>query len=70
MSDGKPYGPERFKAIVRERYIISKFINTSYNDVGDMTPLEREYIIGFIAEEKKREEELIAEKSKKKGKRR
>lgn len=71
MSDGRPYGPERFKNIVKERYLISKFTNTSYNDVGDITPLEREYILGFIAEEKKKEEELIKEKSNnKKGKRR
>ena len=38
--------------------------------MGEITPLEREYILGFIADEKKKEQELLEEKSKKKGKRR
>jgi len=57
--DGKPYGPYRFKEIVRERYLISKNINTSYNDVGQITPRERGYIIEFIADEIKRSKDLI-----------
>jgi len=36
--------------------------------VGDITPLEREYIIGFIADEKKREKELQEEKAMTKNK--
>lgn len=57
--EGKPYGPHRFKELVRERYLISKNINTSYNDIGRITPKEREYIIQFIADEIKRSKELI-----------
>lgn len=57
--EGKPYGPYRFKELVRERYLISKNINTSYNDIGRITPKEREYIIQFIADEIKRSKELI-----------
>ena len=34
-------------------------MNTSYNDIGKITPLERQYIIEFIIEERKKEEELI-----------
>lgn len=57
-----PYGPERFKQIVEERYEISKNINTSYTDLGKITPLERKYILGFIIEEKKKEKQYIQEK--------
>ena len=47
-SDGKPYGPIRYKNIVRERYEISKRMNTSYNELGEITPREREYLLEFI----------------------
>lgn len=57
--DGKPYGPCRYKELVKERYLISKAMNTSYNDIGKITPLERQYIIEFIIEERKKEEELL-----------
>lgn len=49
--DGKPYGPYRFKEIVRERYLISREINTSYTDTGQITPAERGYLIEFIADD-------------------
>lgn len=55
--DGKPYGPIRYEEIVKERYIISKTINTSYNDTGKITPLERRYILKYIIDERKKEEE-------------
>lgn len=55
--DGKPYGPFRYKEIVKERYIISKRCNTSYTDVGDMTPREKNYLLEFIADEIQKEEE-------------
>lgn len=47
-SDGLLYAPERFKQIVRERYEISKRINTSYNDLGKITPRERNLLLEFI----------------------
>lgn len=56
-SDGKPYGPYRFKEIVRERYLISREINTSYNDIGQLTPAERGYLIEFIADDIKYKED-------------
>lgn len=59
--EGNPYGPERYKEIVKERYYISKNINTSYNEVGKMTPTERYYIIEFINQELKKQEEFIRE---------
>lgn len=69
-SDGKPYGPIRYEEIVRERYIISKFINTSYNDVGQITPVERQFLINYIVEELKIQENKQKElmKANKKGK--
>lgn len=66
--EGKPYGPHRFKELVRERYLISKNINTSYNDIGRITPREREYIIQFIADEIKRSKELIDQQKQKANK--
>lgn len=58
-NDGKPYGPFRYKEIVRERWFISKNINTSYNDLGKITPRERDYLIDFIIDEQKRTSEYI-----------
>jgi hypothetical protein len=66
--DGKPYGPWRFKEIVRERYLISKNTSTSYNEVGQLTPKEREYIIEFIADEIKRSKDLIEQQKLKNNK--
>lgn len=50
-SDGKPYGPHRYKEIVKERYTISKYCNTSYADLANVTPLERSYLLDFAREE-------------------
>jgi hypothetical protein len=60
-SDGRLYGPERFKEIVKERYLISKQVNTSYEELGDITPLERKYLLGFIKEDLERKQELVQE---------
>lgn len=66
--NGKPYGPFRFKEIVRERYLISKNMNTSYNEVGKITPIERSYLIEFIADEVKRSNEIIEQRKQQKMK--
>ena len=66
--DGKPYGPHRFKEIVRERYLISRESNTSYTDLGQITPAERGYLIEFIADDinaKNNANKKIAESMKK-----
>lgn len=49
--DGKPYGPERYKRIAQECYLISKNMNTSYADVLKMTYKEREYLIKFLLDD-------------------
>lgn len=58
-SDGKPYGPYRYKEIVKECYLISKNCNTSYVDLLKITPIERDYLYEFILEEYQKTEELI-----------
>jgi hypothetical protein len=66
-SEGRPYGPWRYKQIVKESYIITKNTNTPYSDVMNMTPAEREYFIEFLAEDFKKQQEQIekAKQSKK-----
>ena len=56
--EGKPYGPVRYKNIARERYLISKHTNTSYEDTNRITPLERGYILEFITEDLERQKEM------------
>ena len=50
-SDGKPYGPLRYKAIVQECFMISKNCNTSYSDLLNITPIEKQYLMEFIIQE-------------------
>ena len=59
--DGKPYGPVRFKQIVRERYLITKHTNTSYGDTGKMSPTEKDYLLEFINDDLDRAREAIEE---------
>jgi len=61
--DGKPFAPIRYKQIVKECYLISKNINTSYLDVLNITPTERQFIIEFLVQEAKNKKE-ITEKAK------
>ena len=62
--DGNPFGPERFKQITKERYYITKYTNTSYLDVGKITPTERDLLMSFIKEDLEKTRESL-EKSKK-----
>lgn len=57
--DGQPYGPFRYKEIVKECYVISKNINTSYTDLMKITPLERRFMIEFLLEESKKNQEML-----------
>ena len=52
---------QRYKDIVRERYIISKHTNTSYGDTLTMSPIEREYVLEFIMEELQTQKRIIDE---------
>jgi diketogulonate reductase-like aldo/keto reductase len=57
--DGKPYGPQRYKQIVKECYYITKNTNTSYSDILMMHPSEREFMLEFITDEMKRMQEQM-----------
>lgn len=56
--DGKPYGPTRYKEIARERYLISKHTNTSYDDTSNITPLERGYLLEFLMDDLQRQKDM------------
>ena len=47
-NDGSPYGPKRFKEIVKECWYISDSLHTSYTDVLDLSYIERVYLIENI----------------------
>jgi hypothetical protein len=64
---GKPYGPWRYKNIVKECYIITKNTNTPYSDILNMTPTERELIIEFLSEDFKKQQENIEQAKKNKN---
>ena len=55
---------KRFKQITKERYYITKYTNTSYLDVGKITPTERDLLMSFIKEDLEKTKESL-EKSKK-----
>lgn len=58
-SDGKPYGPIRYKEIVKECYLISKNLHTSYTDILKITPIEKQYLLEFLLEEAKHNKEIL-----------
>lgn len=60
-SDGQPYAPHRFKEITKERYLISKYSHTSYKDLDNVSPMERAYLLEFIYEELKKEQDAYEE---------
>jgi hypothetical protein len=47
-NDGSPYGPKRFKEIVKECWYISDSLHTSYTDVLDLSVAERTFLIENI----------------------
>lgn len=48
--DGSPYGPKRYKEIIKECWYISDNTHTSYTDVLDLSYLERVSLIKLINE--------------------
>jgi len=56
--DGKPYGPQRYKEIAKERYLISKHIHTSYEDCANVSPTERNYLLEFIIDDLERQKQM------------
>ena len=66
-NDGKEK-PQRYKNIAKERYIISKHTNTSYEDSLSMPPIEREYILEFIMEDLQKQKDMYEEAKAKRAK--
>lgn len=64
-SDGRPYAPERYKQIVMERYQITKRIHTSYNDLAQITPRERELLLEFIKDDIEHDNKIYEQMSNK-----
>lgn len=58
-SDGTPYAPKRYRELVKECYLISKNINTSYNDLLKITPTEKDLMLEFLVDEAKKREEIL-----------
>lgn len=67
-SDGKPYRAIKYRNIVQERYVIAKNCNTSYTDLGNITPIERQYLLEFILDDAQKKQQLIEEKKRSMGK--
>ena len=61
-SENKPYAPVRFNELVKERYYITKYCNTSYLDVGRISPHERGIILSTIREELEERNKAIQER--------
>ncbi len=60
--DGTPYGPKRFKEIVKECWYISDNLHTSYTDVLDLSFQERFYLIELINAKKEETNKAIEAK--------
>ena len=58
-NNGKPYGPIKFKQLVKECYVLAKNINTPYTELLDITPAEKNELLNLIIEENKRNEEAM-----------
>ena len=50
-SDNEPVGQEQLQSIIKERYLISKNLHTSYSDIGKITPLERNQLVKLIVDD-------------------
>lgn len=62
-----PYGAFRFNQIIEECFYISKFINTSYLDLMEISVKEKNTMIEIINEENRKNQEEI-EKIKRRAK--
>lgn len=67
-SNGEPYGPKRYKEIVKECWYLSDNLNTSYTDILDISFQERVYLIELINEKQQETKRVIDAISPSKGK--
>ena len=66
--NGNPVGPQEYEAIVKERYLISKRLNTSYTDTGNISVHERRLLLKYIADEIAKEQEAINQQQQQRSK--
>ena len=59
--DGTPYGPKRYKEIVKECWYVSDNLHTSYTDILDLAYQDRIYLINCINEKKEATAQALAE---------
>ena len=57
--DGTPYGPKRYKEIVKECWYISDQTHTSYTDVLDLSFQERLFLIECINDKQQEQQKAI-----------
>ena len=67
MTKSPELGADRYKDLVHARYLITKHTHTSYNETGDITPLERRYIFEFITDELQKQKEAYENLKRDKG---
>lgn len=60
-SDGKPFGPYKYKELVKQLYIITKACNTSYTDLLNITPTERDIILEMLMQEREETNKAVAD---------
>lgn len=63
-NEGKkvPYGPWKYRKIVEECYLISHLIHTSYLDLLQITPMEKDMMLKFLSDEKDSVDRLRAKR--------
>ena len=60
-NDGTPYGPKRYKEIVKECWYVSDNLHTSYTDVLNLSYQDRVYLIEYINEKKEATQKAFEE---------
>lgn len=60
--DKKPYGPIRYRDLMKESYYIIKNTSATYKDTLDMSPTERNYILSFLVEEAEKNRKATEER--------
>ena len=58
--NGEPTGPVEYENLVKERYLISKRLHTSYTDTGDISVHERKLLLKYISDEINKEKEALS----------
>jgi hypothetical protein len=52
--------PRRYRDLVQQRYLLTKYTNSSYNETGCFTPIEKQYLFEFIEQDLKKQQEAFS----------